>query len=503
MVRAGAMLGGRYVLQELIAGGGMGDVWRGEDTVLGRTVAVKVLLPAFSDDPDFAARFHAEARAMAALSHPGIVDVYDFGHEDSTAYLVMQYVRGDSLRTVLDRLGQFDPEDAMQLVAEIADALHAAHTTGIVHRDVKPGNLMIRVDGRLVLTDFGIARIAAGDGITEAGTILGTASYLAPEQVTGGIVTPAADVYALGVVAYECLAGRRPFGAATPVATAMQRLDADPAPLPAEIPEPIRRVVERALARDPAARWPSAAALAEAARAARAAAARAVAAQQAESLALDSARAGFSRFRRPVDDRSARSLRSLDSGSSAAGRAKRTWSTRAALAAGVAALLVAAAGIVAFQMITADGSAGQGTDTKTEPGSAAAVGTGPSGATGTSAGSRTGRARRPPPPPADKAPVGPTPSTIGGGDAEPPAATPPPTTPPVKPQPREVPNVIGMDEQSARDALAKAGFVPEVKYQPTTDRCTVLLQDPKPGVLAPHGSVVTIIVGDALGPCLL
>jgi serine/threonine-protein kinase len=479
MVQAGTMLGGRYLLQELIAGGGMGDVWRGQDTVLGRTVAVKVLLPALSDDPGFAARFRAEARAMAALSHPGIVDVYDYGHEDRTAYLVMQYVRGDSLRVVLNRLGQFDPEDAMQLVAEVAEALHAAHTTGIVHRDVKPGNLLIRIDGRLVLTDFGIARIAAGDGITEAGTLLGTASYLAPEQVTDGPVTPAADVYALGVVAYECLAGRRPFTGQTPVATAMLRLDRDPEPLPAEIPEPIRRVVERALARDPDARWPSAAAMAEAARVARAAAARAV-----EPAA--GGPGGYGGVG-PAD-------RTLPS---AGGRRRRL-----AFAAGAAALLVAVAGIVAFQMFVAGKPAAQGAaGDKTGPGSAA-IGSGLSSATGSGAGTRTGPPRRPPPPPAGKAPAGPTPSSPAAGDTVVPTApTASSPAPPVRL--REVPKVLGLDALTATDVLIKEGFKPEVEHKPTNDRCTVLSQDPPPGTMAPYGSVVTIVVGDPFGPCRL
>jgi eukaryotic-like serine/threonine-protein kinase len=269
----GAMLGGRYLLQDRIASGGMGDVWRGLDTVLGRTVAVKVLLPTLSDDPTFAARFHAEARAMAALSHPGIVDVYDYGQVGRTAYLVMQYVRSDPLRAVLNRLGRLDPEDAMQLIARTAEALHAAHIKGIVHRDVKPANLLIRIDGQPVLTDFGIARLVASDGFTEAGMIMGTSSYLAPEQVTGGTVTPATDVYSLGVVAYECLAGHRPFEGENPMATAMLRLSEDPPPLPSEVPDDMRDVVMRALASEPGQRWPSAAAMAEAAYAARAAAA--------------------------------------------------------------------------------------------------------------------------------------------------------------------------------------------------------------------------------------
>jgi serine/threonine-protein kinase len=268
MVGAGTTLGGRYLLQTLIASGGMGAVWRGDDTVLGRTVAVKVLLPGMLNDPGFAARFRTEARTMAALSHPGIVDVYDYGQTDGTAYLVMRYIDGESLRAMLDRLETLPVAHTMSLVAQIAGALHAAHVDGVIHRDVKPGNLLILPDGRAVLTDFGIARVQAGDGLTDAGAILGTASYVAPEQVTGALVTPAADVYALGVMAFECLTGHRPFEAGTPMAVALKHVHEDAPNLPPHVPPAARQVVARALAKDPTQRWPSAAAMAEAARAA-------------------------------------------------------------------------------------------------------------------------------------------------------------------------------------------------------------------------------------------
>ncbi|MFF3853017.1 protein kinase [Micromonospora sp. NPDC002575] len=266
MLSPGVQLGNRYRLDERIASGGMGDVWRGTDQVLGRTVAVKSLLPALLDDPDFAERFRGEARTMATINHPGVVDVYDFGHDQQIAFLVMEYVEGDALSSTLGRVGRLTPARTMALLAQAADALHAAHCKGIVHRDVKPGNLLVRPNGTLVLTDFGIARSELVAQLTAAGSVLGTASYISPEQATGAVATPASDVYALGVVAYQCLAGRRPFEGDNPLEIAMKHVRDTPRPLPADIPPPVRAIVERAMAKDPAARWPSAAALAGVAR---------------------------------------------------------------------------------------------------------------------------------------------------------------------------------------------------------------------------------------------
>jgi len=262
----GVKLGNRYRLDERIASGGMGDVWRGTDQVLGRTVAVKSLLPALLDEPGFAERFRGEARTMATINHPGVVDVYDFGSDQHIAFLVMEYVEGDALSATLSRVGRLTPARTMALLAQAADALHAAHEKGIVHRDVKPGNLLVRPNGTLVLTDFGIARSDLVGQLTAAGSVLGTASYISPEQATGAVATPASDVYALGVVAYQCLAGRRPFEGDNPLEIAMKHVRDTPRALPADIPPQVRAIVERAMAKDPAARWPSAAALASIAR---------------------------------------------------------------------------------------------------------------------------------------------------------------------------------------------------------------------------------------------
>ncbi|GAA2626852.1 hypothetical protein GCM10010399_68060 [Dactylosporangium fulvum] len=266
MLSAGTTLGGRYRLDERIAGGGMGDVWRGTDEVLGRTVAIKVLLPALLEEPGFAERFRGEARTMATINHPGVVDIYDYGSENGTAFLIMEYVEGDALSRTLSRVGRLTPARAMALIAQAADALHAAHEKGIVHRDVKPGNLLVRPNGTLVLTDFGIARSAAVAQLTAAGSVLGTASYISPEQASGAQATPLSDVYALGVVAYQCLSGQRPFEGENPLEIAMRHVREMPPPLPSDVPTPAVQLVERAMAKDPAARWQSAAALAQAAR---------------------------------------------------------------------------------------------------------------------------------------------------------------------------------------------------------------------------------------------
>jgi serine/threonine protein kinase len=266
VISPGVLLGGRYKLDERIAGGGMGDVWRGTDEVLGRTVAVKILLPALLDEPGFAERFRGEARTMATINHPGVVDIYDYGSDRQIAFLVMEYVEGDALSRTLSRVGRLTPARTMALVAQAADALHAAHEKGIVHRDVKPGNLLVRPNGTLVLTDFGIARSQIVGQLTLAGSVLGTASYISPEQASGATATPSSDVYALGVVAYQCLSGRRPFEGDTALEIAMKHVREAARPLPGDIPPPVRSIVERAMSKDPATRWPTAAALATVAR---------------------------------------------------------------------------------------------------------------------------------------------------------------------------------------------------------------------------------------------
>ncbi|MFE9958870.1 protein kinase [Micromonospora sp. NPDC005299] len=273
MLTQGVVLSDRYRLGERIATGGMGAVWKCTDTLLGREVAVKVLLPSLVADPEFTTRFHAEARMLAALRHPGIVQVHDFGSAtladgSQVSYLVMEYVDGEPLVTWIRRAGRLDPASTMSVVGQAAHALHAAHLAGIVHRDVKPGNLLVKRDGTVVLVDFGIARASTMAGITAAHMVLGTASYMSPEQAAGQPVSPVTDVYALGAVAYYCLAGRPPFEGDNPLQVAMRHVQDEPPPL-VGTPPPVVEVVRRALAKRPADRFPSALALAEAAQDAR------------------------------------------------------------------------------------------------------------------------------------------------------------------------------------------------------------------------------------------
>jgi eukaryotic-like serine/threonine-protein kinase len=273
VLSSGVLIDDRYRLDDRLATGGMGDVWRATDTSLGRTVAVKILLPALLTDPSFSTRFRSEARMLAALHHPGVVRVYDYGEGSGPeggqlAYLVMEYVEGEPLSDLLADRGRLSPDETLAIVARAADALQAAHTAGIVHRDVKPGNLLLQADGSVTLVDFGVARsTTTNTRLTSTNAIIGTSLYMAPEQASGKNVSPATDIYALGAVAYHCLAGHPPFPGDNPLEVAVRHVTAEPPSLPADVPAPVRDLVGRALAKDPADRFPTAAALASAARA--------------------------------------------------------------------------------------------------------------------------------------------------------------------------------------------------------------------------------------------
>ena len=274
MLDVGHLLDNRYRLDERIATGGMGDVWKGTDVVLGRVVAVKVLRATMMTDPEFAARFYGEARMMAAFRHPGVVEVYDYaGADDSLdadqcAYLVMAYVEGEPLSTRVKDAGRLGVAETMSIVAQAADALHAAHLNGTVHRDVKPGNLIVKPTGAVILVDFGVARSAAVTSVTGLNAIVGTALYMAPEQVAKGNVTPATDIYALGAVAYHCIAGRPPFDGDNALQVALRHLDDEPDPLPDDVPVAVRELISKAMAKHPDDRFASAADFADAALAA-------------------------------------------------------------------------------------------------------------------------------------------------------------------------------------------------------------------------------------------
>jgi serine/threonine protein kinase len=273
------LLAGRYRLEHSIARGGMAEVWEGVDEVLTRSIAVKLLHPHLAADEAFRERFRREAIAAARLAHPSVVATFDTGEDGDRAYIVMELIRGRTLRAVLDEAGVLGPQLAAAIGIQVADALQHAHDNGIVHRDIKPANILV-CDGegegpspvRVKVADFGIARAATASGVsdlTQPGALLGTAKYLAPEQVEGHEPTPRSDVYALGVVLYEILTGRPPFVADTEIATAMAHVHNEPLKprqLRAGIPRSLEAVVIKAMAKDPALRYQSAGDLASALR---------------------------------------------------------------------------------------------------------------------------------------------------------------------------------------------------------------------------------------------
>ncbi len=261
------LIAGRYRVRRRLAGGGMGEVWVAVDERLGRDVAVKVVRPDLAEDGGFRARFEAEARSAAGLAHPGVVAVHDYGEEDGKPFIVMELVAGESLAQRLLLGAPLGVERTLDVVSQAGEALQAAHDAGVVHRDVKPANLLLRADGRVQVTDFGTARALGAAAITVPGAMIGTPQYVAPEQVAGGDASAAGDVFALGVVAYECLAGRRPFEGDSIPAVVASLLHADAAPLPPDVPPAVAALVFEALEKDPAARIATARELAARARA--------------------------------------------------------------------------------------------------------------------------------------------------------------------------------------------------------------------------------------------
>ena len=260
-VQPGQILGGRYALTNLLARGGMADVWQARDTVLERQVAVKILHPHLAADEHFVGRFRSEAVAAARLHHPSIVSIFDTCSDDGTEAIVMELVHGHTLREELDTHGPMDPHIVVDLGADLGAALEAAHRAGLVHRDVKPANILLCDDQRVMITDFGIAKIRDEADRTQTGTMLGSVKYLSPEQVNGEPVDGRTDVYSLGVVLYEAATGQVPFIAESPAATALARLhNVPPRPrqLRPSIPLGLDEVIMQALQREPEDRFATA-----------------------------------------------------------------------------------------------------------------------------------------------------------------------------------------------------------------------------------------------------
>ncbi|MDR1017034.1 MAG: Stk1 family PASTA domain-containing Ser/Thr kinase [Coriobacteriales bacterium] len=259
------LIAGRYQLLEVVGSGGMAQVWRATDNVLGRAVAVKVMLPQYADDHDFAVRFKQEAQAAANLASPYIVNIYDWGHDDqdNTYYIVMEYVRGTDLKTLIRQEGALPQEQVAQIAQQVASALDTAHGYDVIHRDIKPQNIMIGPSGNAKVMDFGIAR-ANEANMTQTGSVLGSAYYVSPEQAQGKALAGTSDLYSLGVVMYEALTGQVPFDGSDPVSVAVKQVNEAPRPLEElrpDIDPGLAAIVERAMDKDPSRRFPTAKAM--------------------------------------------------------------------------------------------------------------------------------------------------------------------------------------------------------------------------------------------------
>ena len=267
MAEIGTILGGRYRLVELLGQGGMATIYRAADTQLGRDVAIKLLRPEYLRAPDFSSRFRQEAQNAASLNHPNVVSVYDYGEDPNGPYIVMELVDGEDLATILRRNGPLPASQAARISAAVARALAAAHARGIVHRDVKPGNVLIGRDGRVKVVDFGIARAVAEAQMTLPGTTLGSVHYFSPEQARGETATNESDTYALGIVMYEMLTGVRPWEGDSAASVALARLSGpvpDPALARPSVPPDLAAITRKALAPLPIDRFASASAMADA-----------------------------------------------------------------------------------------------------------------------------------------------------------------------------------------------------------------------------------------------
>lgn len=249
------ILARRYELQELIGGGGMADVYKAQDKLLDRAVAVKILHQQYANDAEFVEKFRREATAAAKLAHPNIVNIYDVGEDGGSQYIVMEYVSGPTLKEVIQQKGCLEPIEAVRIAKEIASALESAHRNNLVHCDIKPHNILVMPDGHIKVTDFGIARAVSASTMTYSGSVMGSVHYFSPEQAKGTVITTKSDVYSLGVVLYEMLTGQLPFNGETSVSIALKHLQEEPVPIRqinTSIPPVLEAIVQKAMSKDPA-----------------------------------------------------------------------------------------------------------------------------------------------------------------------------------------------------------------------------------------------------------
>lgn len=249
------ILARRYELQELIGGGGMADVYKAQDKLLDRAVAVKILHQQYANDAEFVEKFRREATAAAKLAHPNIVNIYDVGEDGGSQYIVMEYVSGPTLKEVIQQKGCLEPIEAVRIAKEIASALESAHRNNLVHCDIKPHNILVMPDGHIKVTDFGIARAVSASTMTYSGSVMGSVHYFSPEQAKGTVITTKSDVYSLGVVLYEMLTGQLPFNGETSVSIALKHLQEEPVPIRQinpSIPPVLEAIVQKAMSKDPA-----------------------------------------------------------------------------------------------------------------------------------------------------------------------------------------------------------------------------------------------------------
>jgi len=260
----GQLLGNRYRIIELIGEGGMALVYKAECTLLQRTVAVKVLRPQYSSDKEFVTRFHREAQAAASLSHPNVVNIYDVGQDNEIHYIVMEYIAGENLKGLIRKEAPFSINRSLRIALQICEALHHAHENNIIHRDIKPHNILLTAEGRVKVTDFGIARAISDAGFTQTGVVMGSVQYFSPEQAKGISVGPQSDLYALGCVLYEMLTGEVPFNGESPISIALKHIQENPysvEKLRPDLPQEVTRLINKALAKNLDERYPSARAM--------------------------------------------------------------------------------------------------------------------------------------------------------------------------------------------------------------------------------------------------